>query len=103
MDRLTPAPLVLDAGQPWPLGVHWDGAGLNIAVTSSTAQAIELCLFDADGQRVGAIGIDDPPAPRTPIARVVQALVQLAPRRDGEVDDLDLCRSGHRTASFSQA
>ncbi len=51
MDRLSPAPLVLDAGQPWPLGVHWDGAGLNIAVASSTAQGIELCLFDASGRQ----------------------------------------------------
>lgn len=51
MDRLTPAPLVLDAGQSWPLGVHWDGAGLHIAVASSTAQAIDLCLFDASGRQ----------------------------------------------------
>jgi pullulanase/glycogen debranching enzyme len=51
MDRLTPLPLVLEAGRPWPLGVHWDGEGLNIAVHSGSAQAIELCLFDADGRR----------------------------------------------------
>lgn len=51
MDRLTPQPLVLEAGRPWPLGVHWDGHGLNIAVASSSAQAIELCLFSADGSR----------------------------------------------------
>ncbi|MDH4391842.1 MAG: glycogen debranching protein GlgX [Aquabacterium sp.] len=51
MDRLNPAPLVLDAGRPWPLGVHWDGQGLNIAVASTSAHAIALCLFDADGRR----------------------------------------------------
>jgi len=50
MDRLTPLPLVLEAGRPWPLGAHWDGQGLNIAVSSSQAQAIELCLFDASGR-----------------------------------------------------
>jgi glycogen operon protein len=31
------------------MGVHWDGQGLNIAVASSQAEAIELCLFDATG------------------------------------------------------
>ena len=51
MDRLTPLPLPLETGRPWPLGVHWDGQGLNIAVVSTTAQALELCLFDASGQR----------------------------------------------------
>jgi glycogen operon protein len=51
MDRLNLQPLVLERGQPWPLGVHWDGRGLNIAVASTSAQAIELCLFDADGRR----------------------------------------------------
>jgi glycogen operon protein len=50
MDRLTPLPLVLEAGHAWPLGVHWDGQGLNIAVVSAHAHAIELCLFDASGR-----------------------------------------------------
>ena len=50
MDRLSPTPLVLAIGQPWPLGVHWDGQGLNIAVVSANAQAIELCLFDTAGR-----------------------------------------------------
>ncbi len=45
-----PAALQLEAGQPWPLGVHWDGQGLNIAVASTHAQAIELCLFDGTGR-----------------------------------------------------
>jgi glycogen operon protein len=44
-----PAPLALEAGRAWPLGAHWDGHGLNIAVSSSHAHAIELCLFDASG------------------------------------------------------
>ena len=50
MDRLSPAPLVLAPGHPSPLGVHWDGQGLNIAVVSTQAQAIELCFFDATGR-----------------------------------------------------
>ena len=45
----SPAPLPLSRGSPSPLGVHWDGQGLNIAIVSTQAQAIELCLFDASG------------------------------------------------------
>ncbi len=41
----------LQAGQPWPLGAHWDGAGVNFAVFSANAHAVDLCLFDAGGTR----------------------------------------------------
>ncbi|MGQ0562280.1 MAG: glycogen debranching protein GlgX [Gemmatimonadota bacterium] len=34
-------------GQPSPLGAHWDGAGVNFAVFSENATAVELCLFDS--------------------------------------------------------
>jgi glycogen operon protein len=44
MERLTLLP-----GQPWPLGTHFDGQGINFAVFSAHAQSIELCLFDATG------------------------------------------------------
>ena len=40
---------VLKPGQPYPLGASWDGKGVNFAVFSANAQAMELCLFDADG------------------------------------------------------
>ena len=50
MDCLSPLPLVLEPGLPGPLGVFWDGQGLNIAVASGQAQGIELCLFDATGR-----------------------------------------------------
>ena len=36
-------------GKPWPLGAHWDGQGVNFAVFSAHASAIELCLFDDAG------------------------------------------------------
>ena len=59
MDRLShaaggveapqPAAIALELGRPWPLGAHWDGQGLNIAVASSSAEAVVLCLFDANG------------------------------------------------------
>ena len=42
------------SGAPYPLGATWDGAGVNFALFSENAQAVDLCLFDADGaeQRV---------------------------------------------------
>ncbi|MFQ3623925.1 MAG: glycogen debranching enzyme GlgX, partial [Acetobacteraceae bacterium] len=43
-DRLLP-------GRPWPLGATWDGEGVNVAVFSAHAHAIELCLFDETGKR----------------------------------------------------
>ncbi|MBG6075184.1 glycogen debranching protein GlgX [Polaromonas sp. CG_9.11] len=41
-DKLLP-------GKPWPLGASWDGQGVNFAVFSAHASAIELCLFDDAG------------------------------------------------------
>ena len=41
--------LRLTAGQPYPLGSTWDGAGVNFALFSANATAVELCLFDAAG------------------------------------------------------
>ena len=36
-------------GSPFPLGATYDGTGTNFAVFSEVAEAVELCLFDADG------------------------------------------------------
>jgi len=44
------AALSLAEGRPWPMGAHWDGDGVNFAVFSLHAQAIDLCLFDAEGR-----------------------------------------------------
>ena len=41
----------MEHGHPWPLGVHWDGRGINIAVFSAHAQHIEFCVFDDAGRR----------------------------------------------------
>ena len=39
-------------GRPYPLGATWDGAGVNFALFSEHATAVELCLFAAgDPQR----------------------------------------------------
>jgi len=32
-------------GQPYPLGATWDGQGVNVALFSENATAVELCLF----------------------------------------------------------
>jgi isoamylase len=36
-------------GRPFPMGATWDGSGTNFAVFSEHAEAIELCLFDEQG------------------------------------------------------
>ena len=36
----------LDSGRAWPLGAHWDGAGVNFALFSAHAARVELCLLD---------------------------------------------------------
>ncbi len=41
----------LETGRPWPLGAHCVEGGVNFAVFSEHADAIELCLFDAAGER----------------------------------------------------
>ncbi len=74
--------------------------------------ALDLDLdirIEAAGDCVRAVRVEDAPA-RGPGSggEVVQALVQLAEGRLGEVDDLDGCRLGrprglHQTRSRSQA
>ena len=43
--------LKMQPGSPWPLGAHWDGAGVNFALFSENAKSVELCLFDGGGKR----------------------------------------------------
>ena len=40
----------LAEGHPYPLGATWDGVGVNFALFSAHATAVELCLFDARGE-----------------------------------------------------
>ena len=44
-------PSALDSGSPEPLGVTLMGSGVNVAVFSAHASAIEFCLFDETGGR----------------------------------------------------
>lgn len=41
----------LEAGWPWPLGANWDGHGVNFALFSAHAEAVELCIFDGNRRR----------------------------------------------------
>ncbi len=43
-DRLLP-------GSPYPLGATFDGEGVNFAVFSANADAIDVCIFDSAGKR----------------------------------------------------
>ncbi|MBV8159590.1 MAG: glycogen debranching protein GlgX, partial [Acidimicrobiia bacterium] len=42
-------PVSVWPGQPYPLGATYDGTGTNFSVYSFVADAVELCLFDDDG------------------------------------------------------
>jgi len=46
---ITPA--VVWPGQPYPLGATWDGEGVNFALYSAHADAVELVVFDPSGRR----------------------------------------------------
>src|SRR5215218_712699 len=39
-------------GNPYPLGATWDGAGVNFALFSEHATAVDLCLFDNNLTRI---------------------------------------------------
>ena len=41
----------ISEGLPYPLGATWDGLGVNFALFSAHATKVELCLFDATGER----------------------------------------------------
>ncbi|HEX5865567.1 MAG TPA: glycogen debranching enzyme GlgX, partial [Casimicrobiaceae bacterium] len=40
----------IGTGSPHPLGATWDGRATNFAIFSSSAENIELCLFDKSGR-----------------------------------------------------
>jgi isoamylase len=43
------SPIRVWPGRPYPLGATWDGLGVNFALFSEHATAVELCLFDSRG------------------------------------------------------
>jgi isoamylase len=49
--------LSVKVGKPLPLGAHYDGCGVNFALYSAGAEAVELCLFDTPKARRESIRI----------------------------------------------
>jgi|SoiMethySBSTD1v2_1073268.scaffolds.fasta_scaffold00405_28 isoamylase len=45
---MAPSDFRLRPGSPVPLGATWDGRGVNVAIWSEHATAMELCLFDGE-------------------------------------------------------
>lgn len=45
---------MIQSGSPDQLGSHWDGEGVNFALYSGAAEAVELCLFDGAGQQLNS-------------------------------------------------
>lgn len=44
-------------GSPFPLGAYWDGNGVNFALYSENATAVELCLFSDENPQTESIRI----------------------------------------------
>ncbi|RJX30360.1 MAG: glycogen debranching enzyme GlgX [Oxalobacter sp.] len=47
---MQPIAQSLQPGTPYPLGAHWDGRGVNFALTAPHALSVVLCVFDESGQ-----------------------------------------------------
>lgn len=48
---LKQSQLIVWPGKPYPLGATWDGEGVNFALFSEHAEAVDICLFDQTGRR----------------------------------------------------
>src|SRR4051812_381016 len=46
-------------GNPHPLGATFDGHGVNVALASSSAEMVELCLFDGGGQETRRVRLPE--------------------------------------------
>ena len=46
-------------GNPYPLGATWDEEGVNFALFSENAEAVDLCLFDPSGNELERIRIPE--------------------------------------------
>src|SRR5437764_13231539 len=48
-------PRTILPGKPYPQGATWDGTGVNFALYSEKAAAVELCLFENGGSDVSEV------------------------------------------------
>ncbi|KQM78447.1 glycogen debranching protein [Pedobacter sp. Leaf216] len=46
-------------GKPFPLGATWTGKGTNFSLFAESAEKVELCLYDNDGNETGRIELVD--------------------------------------------
>ncbi|MCH1928783.1 glycogen debranching protein GlgX [Shewanella sp. A25] len=59
VDSNTASSYVLSAGKPFPLGANVDDKGVNFALFSAHATAVELCLFDEAGVELSRIPLSE--------------------------------------------
>lgn len=57
---MAPTGMGIRPGGPYPLGATWDGEGVNFALFSRHAEAVELCLFDGPEARSERVRIHLP-------------------------------------------
>src|SRR5262245_32208383 len=46
-------------GKPYPLGANWDGTGVNFALFSENAAAVDLCLYNSDEMQTSVIRLNE--------------------------------------------
>jgi isoamylase len=56
---LTARDVKLRPGMPWPLGATWLGAGVNFALFSENATAVDLCLFDEAARETARVRLEE--------------------------------------------
>ncbi|MBK9179194.1 MAG: glycogen debranching protein GlgX [Acidimicrobiales bacterium] len=44
--------MIVWPGRPHPLGAHYDGSGVNLAVFSEVADSVDVCLYPDDGEEI---------------------------------------------------
>ena len=71
------------AGNPYPLGSHYDGKGVNFALFSAHATKVELCLFDKSGaEEQKRYEILSNEQLLVPIFNIISGLFKLLPKID---------------------
>ena len=94
----------IDDGAPAPLGATFDGKGVNFALFSAHASAVDLCLFDPQGRReLERVAPAAPHRPglarlsRRPRARPALRLPRARPLRSAARPPLQPAQAAHRS------
>src|SRR5947209_8043000 len=83
-------------GKPYPQGATWDGMGVNFALYSERADAVELCLLGDGGalrlgERPAAAGADE----RIDHLRAAREGIHSAASRFAGASARDVCGAGY--------